>query len=95
MTTFASRVFAVPSACLPATPSTSRAAIGTPVPSIPGRTRSAAGDAASASSRSNACISSPILTLWRWRVALDTAAPARFRSLRFASPQLSEPAASA
>ena len=76
--------FAAPSACLPATLSTSRAAIGTPVSSISSRTRAAGGDA-SASSRSNACISSPILVLWRWRVAFDTVMPARFPSLRTAS----------
>ena len=56
----------------------------------PQQTRSA-----SIPSRSNACISSPVFTTWSRRVAFDTSTPARYFSLRPASAQLSELAASA
>ena len=69
-----------PPACRPR-PRPRGRAIGTPVPSIPSRTRFAGGDA-SASARSNACISSPSLTTWRWRVDAGTSTPAKFLSLR-------------
>ena len=71
------------------------ATIGTPVPSISTRTRSAEGASGSTSSRSNACTSWPIRTLRRWRVDFGTSTPARFLSLRLAASYLSELAASA
>ena len=82
---FASRVFAAPSSCLPGTPSTSPAVIGTPVPSIPTRTRFAGGLRSPASARSNSSISWPILAPQRWSVDFGTRTPARFPSLRLAS----------
>ncbi|MDE0523338.1 MAG: hypothetical protein OXH79_15405 [Boseongicola sp.] len=85
---FASRVFALPSSCLPATPSTSSFRIGIPVPSIERYMRGSSGLPSTASSRSNRSASSPSASDQRCSELEDAFTPARLATCPLAAPKL-------